>query len=507
MASSMLRDKYLTGGVICLLLIAFATAPATGATSSEVTVEPTNQTVGINNTVTYAIVLDSIDDGVGSYEFNATINETATAQITDVSLEGTTKDTLGTNVDWGTNNGSLSVSVASGDHANGTIATLTIRGESPGTAAVSIQDIVVGDESFNTYTISAINNATVTVENPREARLTPTTRSIGNNESTTYEVVVDPVQNGVGSYEFNLSVNDTDTAQITDVSLEGTTRNALGTSITLTDNNGTLSVQTAAGGHTGGTIATVTVTGKSDGVASLTLDNIIVGDNEFNSYQFGAIKDATVRVGANIARFEPREREVRPGTTAAFDVTVTNTNNGVATYEFNVSVSNTSVATITSVDLVGTDQDQLGSDVTIASDGASAKISAAQGDENNGAIATVTVTAQAAGNAELRLSDILIGDDNFASYDITGTESGVITVSQAVAPPPIVGTNSPTDQDGDGVYEDLTGDGRVNILDVGAYLKNRNSPAIQNNPEAFDLTGDGRANILDIGRLLRQVLS
>ena len=63
---------------------------------------------------------------------------------------------------------------------------------------------------------------------------------------------------------------------------------------------------------------------------------------------------------------------------------------------------------------------------------------------------------------------------------------------------PVVGDSPPTDPNGDGLYEDVNGDGEVNYADVVDLFENFDSAAVQNNPEAFDFNGNGRLDFDDI---------
>jgi hypothetical protein len=70
---------------------------------------------------------------------------------------------------------------------------------------------------------------------------------------------------------------------------------------------------------------------------------------------------------------------------------------------------------------------------------------------------------------------------------------------------PGVSDDPPTDPDGDGIYEDVNGDGDFDIFDVQAFLETFSSSSIQNNSELFDVTGDGRVTIFDVQALLDQL--
>jgi hypothetical protein len=64
--------------------------------------------------------------------------------------------------------------------------------------------------------------------------------------------------------------------------------------------------------------------------------------------------------------------------------------------------------------------------------------------------------------------------------------------------------NAPTDPDGDGVYEDVNGDGDVNVGDVQALFANDDGPVVQNNTAAFDVNGDGDVNVGDVQALFAE---
>jgi hypothetical protein len=57
--------------------------------------------------------------------------------------------------------------------------------------------------------------------------------------------------------------------------------------------------------------------------------------------------------------------------------------------------------------------------------------------------------------------------------------------------------NASTDPDGDGLYEDVNGDGTVNVGDAQAIFSNSNDTVVQNNTAAFDFNGDGTVNVGD----------
>jgi len=67
--------------------------------------------------------------------------------------------------------------------------------------------------------------------------------------------------------------------------------------------------------------------------------------------------------------------------------------------------------------------------------------------------------------------------------------------------------NAPTDPDGDGLYEDVNGDGDVNVGDAQAIFSNADDSVIQNNTGAFDYNGDGDVNVGDAQALFANGLA
>jgi len=66
---------------------------------------------------------------------------------------------------------------------------------------------------------------------------------------------------------------------------------------------------------------------------------------------------------------------------------------------------------------------------------------------------------------------------------------------------PLVGNSYPTDQNGDGLYRDADGNGRVDIFDVQVFFANLRTPAVQNNTAAFDFDRTGGTDIADVQAL------
>lgn len=72
------------------------------------------------------------------------------------------------------------------------------------------------------------------------------------------------------------------------------------------------------------------------------------------------------------------------------------------------------------------------------------------------------------------------------------------------SPPPIDGTD-PTDPDGDGLYEDVNGDGETSEADAERFADRRNDPVVDSFPEYYDFSGNGEIDSADTVQLYQEV--
>ncbi|WP_158603165.1 PKD domain-containing protein [Halorubrum sp. Atlit-26R] len=194
---------------------------------------------------------------------------------------------------------------------------------------------------------------------------------------------------------------------------------------------------------------------------------------------------------------------VAVGDSAEYDITVDDAEGGVGVYSMTVAVDDPSVASISGVDLASLANEEL-ADVQIAEDGSSATIEAVlvdTSDTGSVTLGTVTVESAAEGTTGVSLDVSELGDESGNAYTVTATSGATLEASTLV----VGGSESPAqDPDGDGVYEDVNGDGTVDVLDVQTLFADRDGAAAQNSPEAFDFNGDGEFSLLDIQTLFAE---
>ena len=198
----------------------------------------------------------------------------------------------------------------------------------------------------------------------------------------------------------------------------------------------------------------------------------------------------------------PESDLVAVGESAAYDIVVSDADGGVGVYSMTVAVDDPGVASITNVTLAGVSDEV--TDVQIAEDGSSATVEAVlvdTDDEGAVTIGTVAVESAAEGTATLSLDVSELGDESGTPYDVTATSGATLEASTLV----VGASDAPAqDPDGDGVYEDVNGDGSVDVLDVQTLFADRDGSVVQNSPEAFDFNGDGEFSLLDIQTLFAE---
>jgi PKD repeat protein len=115
-------------------------------------------------------------------------------------------------------------------------------------------------------------------------------------------------------------------------------------------------------------------------------------------------------------------------------------------------------------------------------------------------IGTVTLTGFGAGATDLDTSASLDADDG--QRITVEPRSGVAMVG-----PSSVGSspNAPTDTDGDGLYEDVNGNGRVDYDDVVLLFNNLESSGVKSNARAFDFNENDKLDYDDIVSLYEEV--
>jgi PKD repeat protein len=113
-------------------------------------------------------------------------------------------------------------------------------------------------------------------------------------------------------------------------------------------------------------------------------------------------------------------------------------------------------------------------------------------------LATITTRGDQLGSTAITVTATAMDDDN-GSRIATSSTDGTLTVIQAV--PQLPGYPAPTDPDGDGFYEDLNGNGRIDFNDVVIFFNAIEWISGQEGFAYFDFNENGRIDFDDLVRL------
>jgi hypothetical protein len=223
------------------------------------------------------------------------------------------------------------------------------------------------------------------------------------------------------------------------------------------------------------------------------------------------VEDPDEVTGLNLT-LEPTTAEVAPGERQSYDIVVNGADEGISSYKMSITADDVDVAQFTGYNLT---RDPLFDDSTVTP--SEIQLEAAMGDdihEPNETITIGSVTVIATGDdgesTPLRFDteqNIEVADRNSLQYDIGTTTGSAVEISDGVVLEPIVGDEPPENPDGDDLYEDINGDGELDIFDIQALWNNRDSAVVTENIEKFDFDKDGGENIdiFDVQALFNEI--
>ena len=198
-----------------------------------------------------------------------------------------------------------------------------------------------------------------------------------------------------------------------------------------------------------------------------------------------------------------RSAAVSSGSTGSVPLTASSLPNGFSGAQLTISVSNPEVASITGVSF----SDAVGlTESSISNDGSSATIRMADVDTNvqSGAmyvpLATLDVRANSGGTTDVAVSIEQMDDETGNAIEAEARNGVVIG-----GPRTVVGSDAPTDPDGDGYFEDLNGNGRLDYEDVRVLFLNLDSDSVQLNTGAYDFNENGQIDFADVTELYEEV--
>ena len=344
-------------------------------------------------------------------------------------------------------------------------------GLAPGTYTHGV--VTPGDSATAQITI----DPTPSAEKETTVSLQPAEQTGAVGVETTYDVVVDSAQGGVGAGEIAVSVDDTNVATIEDVEvLNGAVSEDLGITDSMVEFEyfGADTAQTDSV-----TVATVTVEGAGADTTGLSIgaadgnNDVLLFDEEGNPYDVTDTTGATLEVLP--AQFSVDSTSAPEKAAVGSTVTVTGTVN-----------SDGDVESTQTVELL----------FDLNNDGTAETVDSQQ------------VTIGANGQTQVSFDVQVPADASFGdrSYEIvTAADSAGGTIEFT---PPAVNEEQdlPNDPDDDGLYEDVNGNGDLDTGDAQSLFSNRDDDAVESNVGAFDFNGDGVVNVGDAQALFDEVV-
>lgn len=383
--------------------------------------------------------------------------------------------------------------------------------------AVALTAIVVFSGGAAAAPVTVLDGPAQQTDNPSTyLRVQPEAKAIDVDETTTFDIIVDDVEGGIGAYNFTVSLSDGSVARIADVEFGGSpsqTETVASSSSLVTVR--AADADTADSGSI--TVLTVTVEGVTDGYTALEFEpNSLETENgvSYDIYTVAGEGPAGIAVGnpeeGESVLLSPSNASITVDQTTTFDVTVEDVDSvaRLGSYNITVSLVNESVGRITNVRLWGNPSEiQRSSDTSVTvTVGPNSSVrekfrNFEVPDPDSIRLLTVTVEGVNEGTTRVDVDGTSLRGDLAIRSPLPG-EDATLIVNKIENPSAICDRcGRPTDIDGDGEYEDVNGDGEVNVVDVQTLFANAQDPAVQDNVAAFDFNDDGEVNVVDVQAL------
>lgn len=342
--------------------------------------------------------------------------------------------------------------------------------------------------------------------------LEPADQTVAPGETAAYDVVVEGATEGIGAYELTVALSDSSVGSF--ASFEHANE-PLFDNTEVTDSE--LTVSAAMGENTIAgaeqiTLGTATVVGQAEGQATLSVaDGAAITDVSDQQYGVGTTASGalTVEAVAQTATVDivPQADQVRAGGETTLDVVVSG-EAGISAYDMEIDLdSSTAGAAFVDYELTAEGPSGPLDNSTISADGSSVSLDAALLDATHGpgdtVVAELTLDIERPGPVQITPTQAEIIDTESRAYE---TELNTTSVT-AVGPPQFVETGPPQDLTGDGLYEDIRGDGQVSVLDVQTLFNHIERPDVQDNAALFNFAGNNQneVSILDVQDLFGRV--
>lgn len=366
-------------------------------------------------------------------------------------------------------------------------------------------------------TLGLASDAQVAAASPGQDSVTvdiiPENKTTEPNETVTYSVLLSNATNGVGAFDnITVSVNDTSVGEIASISTDV----SAGANSGVASDGSSAYVNVPFGGDTNQTgeieLAVIDVTANESGVATVDLGVTgNIADEEGELYSINEVNNGELIVEQPVrpiaVKLQPPKQTMAANSHGRLDIVVVNATEGVGAFDtLTIELDNASVARVSNVSTtIGAN-----TNTEISADGSTASIglpfggdTSKQGDVTVG---TIRLNGSAVGQTEVSLStsgDIV--DTNGIQYEITTVEAGTVNVTTPPTDPVIEDGDTPTNPDDDAQFEDINGNGELDIGDVQALFQNKDNEELTAYEGLFDWNGNGQIDIGDVQALFDEI--
>jgi PKD repeat protein len=488
--------KRLVAGVLVGLLAGalLGTGAVAGATATAVSLDPATTTVDAGDAATFDVVVESVDGGVGAYTATVALDDGSVAEITDIELQGSPGLSDVSIADDGSSATINAALMNTADGGSVTVATVTVQGTAPGQTPVAIDVSALGDEAGESYEVTGIQDATLSVSAPPAEQpevtvtQTPGSETVEPGDTVAFEATVDAAGlNGPG-----LDVDLPAGWSVTSQSAAGPASYKPAENQWIWLSSGEYTVSYTVAVPDDASSGSYAVAAEGSGIDPATDDRLTDATESTVVVESPTPPadgdDVTVSVGSATAQ---------AGDTASVPVTLSVAPEGLSGYTLTVTTEDGDVATVDGASY----PDALGltSSPIVSDGGGSVTLKAADigGAVDPGAtdvtLATVTLDAGDYGETALTTDIARLDDDDGSAID-----ASTVAGSLAVQPPSVGDNPAPTDPDGDGLYEDLNGNGEFEFDDVVTLFEHLEDPSVTDHAELYDFNDNGRIDYDDV---------
>lgn len=468
--------------IILLSTVAFA-APASAAGSTDISLNPAEETTEVGQTTTFDIVVENAQGGVGAFSGSVALENTNAANIVDAEVLGN-PDFLNISGD-GDEISMVAAGMNTGDTGSVTVARVTIKGVNGGDTGVNLKMNALGDEAGESYTITGVSDSLLHVSGESvssSVSLSPQSQTVESGETTRFDVVVNDADGGVGAFEATMSLSNGGAADFQGVEFGG---QAEFFDHRLTDNGDTIVFQ-AAGMDTANigdvTIAQVEVAGTNAGSSAVGLDIEALGNEDATRYQVTEVAGGSLTV-----------EDGGVGGGDEVSIYLDGAPDGLRQYSINVSSDDGKTITELSPELIAGDQFQKAGVGTSEINARGVDLAGGIGSFNDQRTLFKVAFDGPVNKDNVSVTVVELVNDNDNEMDHARVGLSVRGANPFNGNPiPGVGANPPMDPDGDGLFEDANGDGEVSFEDAVALAFANAGDLTPEQEAALDFNGDGQ---------------